>query len=132
VSASSADGYVIDASALLALLQGEAGADTVEAVVDRSVVSTVNWCEIYQRSLARRASVVGLRAEVQALGVGIVQFTAADAERAAELWSSTRALGLSLGDRACLALAERLERIAVTADRRWLELDLGVEVEAIR
>jgi ribonuclease VapC len=123
---------VLDASALLAMLHAEPGADAVEQAVDRAAISTVNWSEVCQRSHAQNVDTNGLRAEVEAVGLEIVQFTAADAERAADLWSPTRELGLSLGDRACLALASRLDRPALTADRSWLELDLGVEIQAIR
>ena len=123
---------VVDASALLAFLLGESGADVVEAAIEESAVSTVNWSEVCQRASARRVDTAGLRADVEALGISLEPFTADDAERAADLWDSTRAAGLSLGDRACLALAQRLAVTAVTADRAWLELDVGVDVTAIR
>ena len=123
---------VIDASALLALLHSEPGAEVVEEVLEQAAVSTVNWSEVYQRWVARGVDVAGLRDDVEALGLEIVPLTVEDAEHAAELWSATRQLGLSLGDRACLALARRLARPALTADRAWLDLGLGVEVRAIR
>ena len=123
---------VVDASALLAFLLGETGADVVEAAVETSAVSTVNWSEVCQRALARGVDTRGLRTDVEALGIAIEPFTAEDAERAADLWASTRSAGLSLGDRACLALALRLDVMAVTADRAWLDLDAGVDVTAIR
>ena len=125
-------GCVIDASALLALLHSEPGAEVVEEVLEQAAVSTVNWSEVYQRWVAREVDVAGLRADVEALGLEIVPLTVEDAEQAAELWSATRLRGLSLGDRACLALARRLARPALTADRAWLDLGLGVEVRAIR
>jgi ribonuclease VapC len=123
---------VLDASALLALLHDEPGAPVVEAAADRGTISAVNWSEVYQRSLARGIDVVDLRADVEALGLEIVPFTADDAEQAADFWAPSRHLGLSLGDRACFALARRLGLPAVTADRTWLGLDLGVEIEPIR
>jgi PIN domain nuclease of toxin-antitoxin system len=123
---------VLDASSLLALLHGERGAETVEPLVEGSAISTVNWSEVHQRSIARGVDVMGLRGDVEALGVELVPFDAEDAERAAEYWPVTRDTGLSLGDRACLALAFRLGLPAVTADRAWAELDLGVQVQAIR
>jgi PIN domain nuclease of toxin-antitoxin system len=123
---------VIDASALLALLHSEPGAEVVEEVLEQAAVSTLNWSEVYQRWVARGVDVAGLRDDVEALGLEIVPLTVEDAEHAAELWSATRQLGLSLGDRACLALAWRLRRPALTADRAWLDLGLGVEVRAIR
>lgn len=123
---------VVDASALLAMLHSEPGADVVEAAVDGAAISTVNWSEVCQRSIARGVDTAGFRADVAALGLALMDFTAEDAERAAELWPPTRQLGLSLGDRACLALASRLGRRALTADRSWLALSLGIEIESIR
>jgi PIN domain nuclease of toxin-antitoxin system len=123
---------VIDASALLAMIRGEAGAATVEAVLDGAAISAVNWSEVYHRAVEHGVDVAGLRADVEGLGVEIVPFSADDAERAAELVPVTRERGLSLADRACLALADRLGLPVVTADRSWLGLDLGVEIRAIR
>ena len=123
---------VVDASAVLALLFGETGADLVQSVVDESAISTVNWSEVCRRSAARGVDTTGLRSDVEALGLTLVPFTADDAEETASLWESTRAAGLSLGDRACLALARRLGLPAFTADRAWLDLDLGLEVHSIR
>jgi len=96
---------VLDASALLALLHSEPGAEIVEEAVERAALSTVNWSEVYQRWLARGVDVTDLRADMEALGIEIVPFIVEDAEEAAELWSLTRQRGLSLGDRACLGLA---------------------------
>lgn len=123
---------VLDASAMLALLHSEPGAEAVEDVLDRAAISTVNWSEVCQHWFAHDVDVVDLRADIEALGVQIVPFTADDAEQAAALWSSTRRLGLSLGDRACLGLARRLELPAVTADRAWLDADVGIEIRPIR
>jgi len=123
---------VLDASALLALLHGEPGAELVEPLLERSALCTVNWSEVQQRSLARSVDVTGLRSEIEALGIEIVPFSAEDAEEAAGYWPATRDTGLSLGDRACLALAFRLRLPAVTADQEWKQLDLGVQVRAIR
>jgi ribonuclease VapC len=123
---------VLDASAVLALLHSEPGADAVEEALEHAAISTVNWSEVCQRSIVRDVDVSDLRADTEALGVQLVPFGVEDAEQVAELWSATRHLGLSLGDRACLGLARRLERPALTADRAWLDLDLGVEIRAIR
>ena len=128
----SESGCVLDASAVLALLHGEPGAEVVERLVEGAAISAVNWSEVRQRWLARRLEVDGLRPDVEALGLKILPFTADDGEHAADLWPATREHGLSLGDRSCLALAHRLGLPAFTADRAWLDLDLGVEVEAIR
>jgi ribonuclease VapC len=114
------------------MLHAERGADTVEASLENGAISTVNWSEVQQRALTRGADVSGLRGEMEAVGLEIAPFTVEDAEQAAALWLPTRHLGLSLGDRACLALAFRLGLPALTADRAWLELDLDFEVRAIR
>jgi ribonuclease VapC len=123
---------VLDASALLALLHSEPGAEIVEEAVEEAAISAVNWAEVYQRWLARGVDVTDLRADLEALGMQIVPFIVEDAEQAAELWSLTRQHGLSLGDRACLGLARRLGLPALTADRAWLDISSGVDVQAIR
>jgi ribonuclease VapC len=114
------------------LLHSEPGADAVEEALEHAAVSTVNWSEVCQRSIAHGVDVSDLRADTEALGVQLTAFSVEDAEQAAELWSATRHLGLSLGDRACLGLARRLGQPALTADRAWLDLDVGVEIRTIR
>jgi len=117
---------------VLALLQAESGADEVERILDGSALSAVNWSEVVQTAAGHGVQTRGMRAELEALNVAILPFTAEDAEAAAALWPATREHGLSLGDRACLALAGRLGAPAVTADRAWTEVDVGVEVRLIR
>ena len=113
---------VLDASALLAMLHGELGADNVERAVSHAAISAVNWSEVVQKSLARRVDTAGMRTELEALGLRIIPFTADHAERAASLWSHTERAGLSLGDRACLALGLDLTLPVLTADRTWKAL----------
>jgi ribonuclease VapC len=127
-------GVVLDASALLAYFHDEPGADTVDAVLAESFMSTVNWSEVVQKSLARGVDTQGLREDVEALGVRVEAFTAEDAECAARLWPATRALGLSLGDRACLALGRRVGFPVLTTDRAWLDLaePLGLAIRNVR
>jgi ribonuclease VapC len=123
---------VLDASALIALLQDEPGAEAVERLLGRAVISVVNWAEVLQRYRAHGVDTTGKRDDVVALGVAIEAFTDEDAEAVAELWQPTRSAGLSLADRACLALARRLDIPAHTADRDWRKVDVGVEVVLIR
>ena len=129
---SASPAWVLDASALLALLNSEPGADVVEEHLDAAAISAVNWCETYGK--LRQAGVDGdaLVAGFAETGIGIWPFDAEDACLAGELAGVTREAGLSLADRACLALAGRLGVPAVTADRTWLSLDIGVEVIGIR
>lgn len=125
---------VLDASALIALLWEEPGAEAVEALLSRaqSVVSTVNWTEVLQRYHAVGVQAAGKRESIEALGVEVRDFSGDDAAVAAELWAPTRAAGLSLADRVCLAMARRLDLPAHTADREWQKIDVGVEVVLIR
>lgn len=119
---------VLDASAVLAVAHGEPGADVVEPLVDGSSLSAVNWSEVARVCLSAGRKPAALRSLLVDAGCEIVPFTVEDANVAAALWPATRAAGLSLGDRACLALAHRLDRVAVTTDRAWVELDVGVDV----
>ena len=123
---------VLDASAVVALAHGEPGADAVEPLVDGSCISAVNWSEVARVCVAVDRDPEALRALLVDAGCRTVDFTVDDATAAARLWRATRDAGLSLADRACLALAARLGVPAVTADRAWSELDVGVEVIAIR
>lgn len=123
---------VLDASALIALLWEEPGGEQVEPLLGRASVSTVNWAEVLQRFRAHGVETAGKRESVEALGISIESFEAEDAEAAAELWLPTRSAGLSLADRACLALARRFDVAAYTADRAWRRAKVGVKVVLIR
>lgn len=123
---------VLDASALLAWLHDEPGAQAVEPLLEGARISAVNWSEVMQKALQRDVDTTGLQEDLSALGVRIVPFSTAHAEDAALLWRATRPSGLSLADRACLALACALGTTVLTADRAWVALDIGVEVHAIR
>ncbi|MCU0935700.1 MAG: type II toxin-antitoxin system VapC family toxin [Gammaproteobacteria bacterium] len=123
---------VLDASALLAWLHREPGGERVGTVLDGASISAVNWSEVIQKSLRKGVEVQGMLEEVTDLGLTVEPFTPAQAEQAARLWAQTRGLGLSLGDRACLALALDRSAPVLTADRDWGSLALGVEVQLLR
>lgn len=123
---------VLDASAILALLAEEPGADEVEALLDGSAMSTVNLSEVLQKSVQHGVDTQGLEYDLQGLGVELHPFDVAQARATAELWERTSGGGLSLGDRACLSLAAGLGAVAVTTDRGWSSLDHGVPVRVIR
>lgn len=109
---------LLDSSALLAYLQGEPGADVVaEALRAESSCSAANWSEVAQKSLLHTGAWLESKGFLLGLGVTIEPVTAADAERAAELWQPGR--GLPLADRLCLATGERLDAIIWTADAEW-------------
>ncbi|MHC5862099.1 PIN domain-containing protein [Nostoc sp.] len=123
---------VLDASALLAYLKDEAGADVVEAILAESVISSVNWAEVIQKAIAVGVLIEGMLDDLQALGLVVEPFTPEDGEVAGRLWEQTRSFGLSLGDRACLSLGLRLNVPVLTADRTWANLTLSVDVRVIR
>lgn len=129
---------VLDASALLAFLQGEPGAERVaEALARPAAISAVNYAEALGKLAedGETAEELARHFEAEGLVGGVLEVEAVlpeDAPAIAALRRSTRHLGLSLGDRACLALALRLGLPVMTADRAWRELGLEVEVEAIR
>jgi len=129
---------VLDASALLAHLQDEPGADVVaEAIASGAVISTVNLAEVFSRVADRGDDPAKLAAELTQIGlldgaITVEPFTAADAIDAGRLRPLTRDAGLSLGDRACLSLARRLDAPALTAGTDWQGVAHGVELHPIR
>jgi len=125
------DRYVVDASALLAMLVGEPGGDAVASLVSLALVSAVNWSEVLQKSRQHGVDVSGLQEDLESLGVEVVPFGASEAAIAADIWHRG-GRNLALADRACLATAMIRRCSVVTADRAWSRLDLGVDVEVIR
>ena len=123
---------VLDASALLAYLRQEPGADVVDGLLSDARMASVNWAEVVQKALSAGVEVQGMREELQALGMQVEPFLASDGDRAGQLWSLTRQQGLSLGDRACLSLGLRLGLRVVTCDRAWAELPLELEIQVLR
>lgn len=111
--------WVLDASALLAFLFDEAGGETVGKGLASSVISAVNLSEVIAKSAERGAKVEHLQNDLADAGIDVAVFDADAAEATAALRPATRSAGLSLADRACLALARRLQLPAVTADKSW-------------
>ncbi len=122
----------LDASALLAFLFREPGHDVVAAVLDESCISTVNLAEVLSRFACDGHDPREVWTQIAESPVELVPFLAEDAALAAALVPATRSLGLSLGDRACLALAATRKIPAYTADGAWLSLDTGIRVKTIR
>jgi PIN domain nuclease of toxin-antitoxin system len=131
--------FVLDASALLSILLDERGHDRVNRIVHRSRIHAVNLAEVIGRLVragmpadVAAATLRGLYLEVDE------EFEVAQAECCGALLGTRRDLGLSLGDCLCLTMAAWLGAVAVTADRRWKELDgarlgnLTIRVELIR
>jgi ribonuclease VapC len=116
--------YVIDASALLAVLQKEMGYLTVVPLLNGAYISTVNLSEVLQKVEQKGLKISNLVNSIQGLGLQLVSFTSEHAEIAASLWKINQPYGLSLGDRSCLALAQSLNAIAITADKTWANIQI--------
>jgi len=124
---------VIDASALLALLRGERGADKVERVISTSVIATVNFGEVVGYFVRHGAAESDIRRLLDPLPVARIPFDEAMAYATGLLLPATKSLGLSFGDRACLALAKHLGVPAMTADRSWKAIPaLDIAIDCIR
>lgn len=124
--------HVLDASALLALLAEEPGADEVEELLDGAAMATVNLSEVLQKSEQHGIDTEGLEFDLEALGLEFHPLDVTQARATAEVWARAPRACLSLGDRACLALAHSLGGAAVTADRRWSAAKHAIEVRLIR
>lgn len=125
---------VLDASAALALILGEPGGDRVMALLRAQkasvAMSSVNWCETLTR-LQRDSPIANAKKLTSMLpGVEVVAFSQSEAEVAAELAKLSGAL--SLGDRACLALAQTRNATAWTTDKIWLKVKASVPIEVLR
>lgn len=123
---------VLDASALLAVLNNEKGCEMVTAVIGEAIMSAVNHAEVVTKLVERLGSLALAREALGFLDVDVIDFDRSLAEQTGELIRNTRSLGLSLGDRSCLALAAREGVAVLTADRTWSDASAGVEVRLIR
>lgn len=123
---------VLDASAIIAFLLQEPGAAIVGEYLTDGIASAVNIAEVGARLSDLDMGDVQIRRSMSVLGLEIRPFDLEAAYAVAVMRAKTRNKGLSLGDRACLALANQLGVPAVTADRVWAELDIDVEIQLIR
>lgn len=123
---------VLDASALLALVRNESGGGSVEQVISRSIVSTVNVSEAIAK-LVQKGVVPEIAEEIIfGLPFETADFDRSMAAAAGKMWLRGSKAGLSFGDRACLALAEASGLPAMTADQQWKRFASVVEILYIR
>jgi PIN domain nuclease of toxin-antitoxin system len=113
---------VLDSSAVLALLFGEPGAERVKQTLPGALLSAVNFAEIVTKLCERGMPQDQARLAIEAIGVEVVDFGIDQACVTGELRNRTRSAGLSLGDRACLALAQQQNLPAITADTAWAQI----------
>ena len=126
------DTYVLDASAILTAINGEIGYQTVLQLLQRSVTSAVNLSEVVAKLQEWGGSDAAILEVLDDFDVQVIAFDDEQAVAAGMLRNKTRKKGLSLGDRACLALAASRGAIAVTADRAWAEMDDITRVLVVR
>jgi ribonuclease VapC len=123
---------VIDASAVLAVIRDEPGSTAALPYFDSCLISAVNLAEVLQKATQYGMDTGLVRTLLGETEIGVVPFDDEMAESTARLWPLTRHNGLSLADRACLALAEAANGIAVTTDKAWAELDLpGIDIHVL-
>ena len=123
---------VLDSSAILAVIFQEPGAEKVSDLLNGGLLSTVNLAEVHTVLALRGVPPGRIRGRVEEMGCEVCLFIEEQAHLTGELVAKTRAYGLSLGDRACLALALDRKATVYTADRNWKNLGLAVEVNVIR
>ena len=123
---------VIDASALLALLNAEPGAELVAEAVPNGIISAVNQSEVVSKLCEAGISESVVHQTLESLGLEIIPFDKGQSYEAGFLRKLTQKYGLSLGDRACLSLAGMLGATALTADKIWTNLPVNVDVKVIR
>lgn len=124
---------VFDSSAILAIYYAEPGNRKARELLEEAdaIISSVNLCEAFAKLLEDGLDGSEISESFDALEIKVVDFDAGDALKAAELRRPTKRLGLSLGDRACIALAMQNNTAAVTADRTWQKIS-GCEIRLIR
>ena len=123
---------VVDSSALLALLWSEPGSEAVATVMADAIISAVNMAEVCSKLADRGIVGVEVRALLSELAIRVVAFDESQAFKTGDLRLATRAFGLSIGDRACLALAVSEKLGVITADKAWDSLNLGMSITLIR
>lgn len=129
---STSQGVVLDSSALLCVLNGEVGAARVASVLPSAVIGAVNLAEVVTKLREKGLTTEEADEVLGGLHLDVRSLTPVQATATGHLRPATRAQGLSLGDRACLALAAELGAVVLTTDRAWAEVAVSVEIEVIR
>lgn len=124
---------VVDSSVVIAYLRQETGWEALEAyLAGTCLISAVNLTEVVGTLRDKGIAAGALDTILEPLALTVMPYDAAQARQAGELRVSTKHLGLSLGDRACLALAAAQKLTAVTTDAIWGQVDAGVTVKVVR
>jgi ribonuclease VapC len=124
--------FLLGSSAVLAVLNQETGGESVAPLLPAAAISAVNVVEVITRLIQKGGGLAQAKLAFEKLEVPVIPLDIIDAMNAAALITQTKAHGLSLGDRVCLATARRLCIPVVTADREWKKVHAGVTVRCIR
>jgi ribonuclease VapC len=124
--------YILDASLILANFNGERGGERLADFVGDAAISVVTYIEVVTKLVDGGVPFDAADRSLSTLALPLIDVDASLARRAAELRSATRAGGLSLADRLCLATAESLGATAVTADQAWRKISIGIPTEFVR
>jgi ribonuclease VapC len=125
-------GVVLDASALLAVMNSEPGADIVRASLVGALISTVNYSEVMKKTIERSVAVEKLYSLVESASLDIVPFDLELAETTAKLYPQGKPYGLSMADRACLALGIQRKYKVLTAEKGMGLVSVPIKVKLIR
>ena len=124
--------YVLDASAVLCLLQEENGAERVANALPAAMIGAVNYSEVVGKLVEAGIDEATVEGLIDTLQLKVVPFDRIQARLAGFLRATTRKLSLSLGDRACLALAAAEGATALTCERSWTKFEAPCRVEELR
>ena len=123
---------VLDASAILALLNKETGSEEVLKFIGKAAMSTVNLSEVIAKLADAGIPEEDIRQIISHLNLEVIDFNQEQALKSGILRPITKSIGLSFGDRACLALGIILNQPVLTTDRLWVSINVGVEVRLLR
>jgi PIN domain nuclease of toxin-antitoxin system len=123
---------VLDASAILALLNKETGSEEVLKFIGKAAMSTVNLSEVIAKLADAGIPKEDIRQIISHLNLEVIDFNQEQALKSGILRPITKSIGLSFGDRACLALGIILNQPVLTTDRLWVSINVGVEVRLLR
>ncbi len=124
--------YLLDSSAVLAVLFREQGFNEVASCLNQAFISSVNYCEVISKVVSKNASPEESKFQIESIIENIIPFEKDLALKAGTLTSFTKQFGLSLGDRACIATALHYGYEIITSDRVWQQLSLPVKINVFR
>ncbi|MGB5092539.1 MAG: type II toxin-antitoxin system VapC family toxin [Parvibaculum sp.] len=123
---------ILDASALLAFLMREPGAEKISMILDGAIMSSVNLAEVVAKLSTHGMPSQDIETLFENLELQIEEFDGKRAMATGLLMTRTVKAGLSLGDRACIALAEEMGHPAITADKAWLKIGSPAKIQYLR